>query len=194
MHDEIDLKACIRGDKRAWDALVEGSVNLIYAAVQRTVGKRQNRAGVEVDDIVQDVYARLIRDDCRLLRRFDPRKASLVTYLTLIARSTAIDALKRRTPETVSLEPEHQPAQTPLQGEKDSISDATKSLPLDLLSERQRLILHLLFNREMSVVEAAAVLGVEPQTIRSGKHKALMKLREALSAGDEPATPFVERQ
>jgi len=39
-------------------------------------------------------------------------------------------------------------------------------------------VLRLLFDEEMSVSEAAAVLGVDAQTVRSTKHKAIRKLRD----------------
>ena len=38
--------------------------------------------------------------------------------------------------------------------------------------------MELLFGREMTVTEAASVLNVDAQTIRSTKHKALTKLRK----------------
>jgi DNA-directed RNA polymerase specialized sigma24 family protein len=41
----------------------------------------------------------------------------------------------------------------------------------------------MLFDREMSVEEVAVVLGVNAQTVRSTKHKALSRLREHLSPG-----------
>jgi RNA polymerase sigma-70 factor (ECF subfamily) len=193
MQDDIDLKACIHGDKRAWDALVDRSLNLIYAAVQRCAGTRGS-GDVEVDDIVQDVYAKLVRDDYRLLRQFDASKASLVTYLTLIARSTTLDAVKRRRLDAAPLSPEHDPP-----GESDPTPTEAPppvgtTIPLETLSERQQLILHLLFDRGMSVAEAAGVLNVDPQTVRSGKHKALTKLRETLGSGDESRQSLVERE
>ena len=49
--------------------------------------------------------------------------------------------------------------------------------PLDLLTARQRLVLHLLFDRDLGVPAAARLLGVDEQTVRSSKHKALSRLR-----------------
>ncbi len=194
MQEEIDLTACIRGDKRAWDALVERAVSVIYAAVRKVVAARGRTAADEIDDIVQDVFTKLVRDDYRLLRQFDPAKASLVTYLTLIARSTALDALRRRSLSAVELREASRAAVALDPPHAEPRAAVGSSVPLETLSERQRLILHLLFDRDMSVTEAAAVLGVDPQTIRSGKHKALSKLRQVLEPGDETAGPFVERK
>ncbi len=41
----------------------------------------------------------------------------------------------------------------------------------------------LLFDEQLSVAEAAAFIGVDEQTIRSTKHKALTRLREKLTRG-----------
>ena len=55
-------------------------------------------------------------------------------------------------------------------------------LPWHLLTARQRLVLRMLFDQRMTVCRAAALLGVDEQTVRSTKHKALSRLREAAGA------------
>jgi RNA polymerase sigma factor (sigma-70 family) len=50
-------------------------------------------------------------------------------------------------------------------------------LPEALLSPRQREILAMLYDRDMDVAEIARALGIDPQTVRSGHHKAMIKLR-----------------
>jgi RNA polymerase sigma-70 factor (ECF subfamily) len=57
-------------------------------------------------------------------------------------------------------------------------------LPEALLSPRQREILAMLYDREMEVAEIARTLGIDPQTVRSAHHKAMLKLR-AHFRGDE---------
>ena len=90
----------------------------------------------------------------------------------MIARSTAIDNLRRRrelpTPPTPETESEIAEAPNEKAGPK---------IPEGLLSGRQKLVLTLLFDKEMAVDQAAALLQVTPQTIRSTKHKALTRLR-----------------
>ncbi len=55
-------------------------------------------------------------------------------------------------------------------------------LPEALLSPRQREILSMLYDRDMEVAEIAAALGVDPQTVRSTHHKAMIKLRAHFKA------------
>ncbi len=50
-------------------------------------------------------------------------------------------------------------------------------LPKDLLSPRQQLVLTMLYERDMDVAEIAKSLDVDPQTVRSTHHKAMLKLR-----------------
>jgi RNA polymerase sigma-70 factor (ECF subfamily) len=126
-----------------------------------------------VEDLTQEVFVRLCKDDFRLLRSYDPARASLSTWLTIVARSTARDGLRRRRPEAVPLDvvPEAQLAIDPVEPVQ------KLKLPEALLSPRQRQILAMLYDREMDVAEIAQALGIDPQTVRSAHHKAMVKLR-----------------
>ncbi len=55
-------------------------------------------------------------------------------------------------------------------------------LPDALLSPRQREILGMLYDKEMDVAEIARALGIDPQTVRSAHHKAMVKLRAHFKA------------
>ncbi len=176
----VDLNACIDGDKQAWDDFVDHFCGVIYAAVQRTFGRRGT--GVDrsaIDDAVQDVFLRLVKDDYRLLRSYDPNRASLSTWLTVVTRSVAIDYLRKTRRGEALTEPilEGHVTATP----PPARGAGGPSLPLHLLTARQRLVLRLLFDEELSVQEAAEVIGVDAQTIRSTKHKAITRLREQLN-------------
>jgi RNA polymerase sigma factor (sigma-70 family) len=162
-----DLAALVNGDKPAWDRFVARFAGLILAAVRRVVGP-----GGEVDDIVQDVFLRLCKDGYRLLRQFDPARAGITTWLTIVARSVAHDAIRRRRAPTQTLDdtPESALAVEPRLTE-------TVKIPPGLLSPRQQLVLTMLYDREMEVGEVAAALAVDAQTVRSTHHKALVKLR-----------------
>ncbi|MHC4414668.1 MAG: RNA polymerase sigma factor [Planctomycetota bacterium] len=171
----VDLQACLNGDKQAWDDFVDRSWAVILAAVRRTIGGRAGEAGGgDVDDSVQEVYVRLLKDEYRLLKTYDPGRASLSTWLSLVARSVTIDHLRRKRPKTVPLEAGERPGPAPRSSE-------VSSLPLHCLSPRQRLVLRMLFDEDMSVAEAARMIGVDEQTIRSTKHKALRRMQVELS-------------
>ena len=167
--------ALLRGEKAAWDAFVRRYGGLVVAAVRGVA-----MAQPEVEDLTQEVFVRLCKDDFRLLRTYDPERASLSTWITIVARSTARDGLRRRRAETVPLDavPEAQLAIDPV------LPVEKLKLPEALLSPRQREILVMLYDREMDVAEIARALGIDPQTVRSAHHKAMVKLRAHFRAND----------
>ena len=160
--------ALLRGEKAAWDAFVRRYGGLVVAAVRGVASVYG-----DVEDLTQDVFVRLCKDDFRLLRSYDPGRASLSTWITIVARSTARDGLRRRRAESVPIDavPEAQLAIDPVEPVE------KLKLPEALLSPRQREILAMLYDREMDVAEIARALGIDPQTVRSAHHKAMLKLR-----------------
>jgi RNA polymerase sigma factor (sigma-70 family) len=160
--------ALLRGEKAAWDAFVRRYGGLVVAAVRGVASVYG-----DVEDLTQDVFVRLCKDDFRLLRSYDPGRASLSTWITIVARSTARDGLRRRRAESVPIDGV-QEAQLAI----DPVEPVEKlKLPDALLSPRQREILAMLYDREMDVAEIARALGIDPQTVRSAHHKAMLKLR-----------------
>ena len=146
---------------------------LIVAAVRGTAPTHG-----DIEDLTQEVFVRLCKDDFRLLRTYDSTRAALSTWLTIVARSTARDALRRRRADSVPIEavPEAQLAVDPVEPVR------KLKLPEALLSPRQREILAMLYDREMDVAEIARALGIDPQTVRSAHHKAMIKLRAHFKA------------
>lgn len=175
------LANCLQGQKWAWDAFVQRYAGVIMAAVQRILSSRGLAADLQIaEDISQDVFVRLIKNDFRLLRTYDPRRASVPTWLTIIARSSAIDFLRRRQLPTVPLDQAPPIASPP--SELPEPASVTEHLPAGLLSPRQKLILHLLFDRQMDTPAIAKLLGVSAQTVRSTRHKAIERLRKHFAA------------
>jgi RNA polymerase sigma factor (sigma-70 family) len=173
---ETDLQALTRGDKSAWDAFVRRYAGLIVAAVR---GPAQHEGG-DVEDLVQEVFVRLCKDSFRLLKTYDPSRAGLSTWLTIVARSTARDAMRRRRLALTPIDavPERLLATDPAPAEK-------LKLPEGLLSPRQKLVVNMLYDQDMEVAEIAAALGVDPQTVRSTHHKAMLKLRDHFSTEEQ---------
>ena len=171
-----ELDALARGDKGAWDAFVRRYAGLVAAAVRGVA-----REAAEIEDLAQEVFLRLCKDDFRLLRSYDPARAGLSTWITIVARSTARDAMRRYRPVLTPIEavPEGRLAVDPV------VPIQKLKLPDALLSPRQREILTMLYDRDMEVAEIAAALGIDPQTVRSAHHKAMVKLRAHFRAKEE---------
>lgn len=172
---DADLAALLDGNKASWDRFVARHAAVIFAAVRRRLVPAGRTSDAE--DVVQDVFVKLCQHDFRLLRSYDASRAKITTWLTVIANSAAIDHLRRlrRRTEDIEAQPEAVLAVDPVIPEKVTIPDG-------LLSPRQALVLELLYRRDMTPGEAAAVLGIDPQTVRSMHHKALVKLRAHFQA------------
>ncbi len=189
---DFDLETCIRGDAEAWRAFSDQTIRLVVASIRRVCPTGRTPHGEDIDDIVQAVYIKLLRNDRRLLRNYDPARSGISTWITLIARSVAIDALRRRSLDTRPIDE--------AAGAVSSIADAPPvgpAIPTHLLTARQRLVLSMLFEDGMDVSEVAHALGVNPQTIRSTKHKAMERLRTHFrpsGPGDGPVGSNVQTE
>ncbi len=180
MSEQFDgLDQLIAGEKTAWDRFVTRFAPVIFAAVRRELGPAGR--GEDAEDVAQDVFIRLCAREFRLIRNYDAGRAKLSTWLTVIAHSAAIDHLRRQKARAQPLEsvPERLLAVDP---PKDPVKVV---IPPGLLSPRQALVLEMLYQRDMDVAEAAQVLSVNPQTVRSTHHKALVKLRAHFREPDD---------
>ncbi len=167
---EALIRRLVDGERGAWNRFVALYARVVYAAVHRrlvTAGRLD-----EVEDVAQEVFLKICRENFKLLRNYDRKRAKLTTWLTVIATTTSIDHLRRRNLATTPIDkvPEAVLSVEPRITE-------TVEIPENLLSPRQALIIELLYRREMDVSEVAEQLGIEPQTVRSTHHKAMEKLR-----------------
>src|ERR1700759_3527787 len=93
------IRALHRSDPRAVELVSERYGPLLRGFLSETLSDR---------DAVQDVLQQTLLDVWRRGRDYDPGRASLTTWLLVIARSRAIDHLRRRVPEPV--DPDRLPA------------------------------------------------------------------------------------
>jgi RNA polymerase sigma factor (sigma-70 family) len=81
------LAAVSRGDRRAFSKLYERTSAKLYGICLRLMGNE-----AEAQEVLQEAYVTVWRK----ADRFEPAKASLVTWLAVLARNTAVDRLRRR--------------------------------------------------------------------------------------------------
>jgi RNA polymerase sigma factor (sigma-70 family) len=168
------LDSLIRGEKGAWEAFVRRYAGLVVAAVRGVA-----RESSEIEDLTQEVFLRLCRNDFRLLRSYDPARAGLSTWLAVVARSSAVDHARRRRQATTPID---DVPETSLAVEDRHVEKL--KIPEGLLTERQTLILKYLYDEERDVAEIAQLLKIDAQTVRSTHHKALLRLREHFREDD----------
>src|SRR5690348_5342870 len=175
--DEVTLRACRRGDRAAFRALVHCYQDRVYALCVAL-------AGSEAEDLAQETFVR-VHDH---VARFDPAgPATLGGWILTIARRLCIDRarVRRRREELTEALPEpgwDEPLDARLERAEEAraVRRAIAALPFE-----QRAVLALRLWDGLDYQQIAAVEEVPVGTVRSRLARAKQALRQAL--GGEPA-------
>ena len=93
MRDSSDaaiVRDCLAGTPGAWDAFVSRFAGLFRHVVDRTCSQRRlELSAADRDDVVAEILVELLKGDAAALRAWAGR-ASLASYLTVVARRTAV--------------------------------------------------------------------------------------------------------
>ena len=85
-YDRLLLDRCLDGSPHAWEDFVDRFLGLVIHVVNHTGTSRNVSIDASLrDDLVSDVFLKLIEHDFAILRRFR-RQCSLHTYLAVVAR------------------------------------------------------------------------------------------------------------
>ena len=176
--DQIDVARLIGADASVWREFVRSVAPLLRAIVRRVLAPAGREA--DIADVLQDIFARLCREEFRLMRTYDPKKGRLSSWLGVLAARAAIDHLRQvgAAPPSLDALP---PIATMSPGASEPGRAEKLSLPPDLVSPQQELILRLCYEDDLDVAEIARVLRTQPQTVRAQRHKALERLRAFLA-------------
>jgi RNA polymerase sigma-70 factor, ECF subfamily len=168
--DLATVTAMKAGDQSAMAELYDRYSSIVYAVALRVLGDTG-----AAEDILQDVFLQLWRNP----GAFDSARGSLGAWLAVITRNRAIDALRRRRPETdiedviVSVAPD-------LVGEADRSRAAERVRGvLGSMSGPQRAALEMAYFEGLSHSEIATKTGEPLGTIKTRIRAGLMALRKA---------------
>ena len=90
------LHNCLAGKPGSWNDFVDRFLGMIYHVVHSTAHLRSARLSPEdVEDIAAEVLLQIVAGEFKVLKQFQGN-ASLATYLTVIARRTAVHEINRR--------------------------------------------------------------------------------------------------
>jgi RNA polymerase sigma-70 factor (ECF subfamily) len=140
----------------------------------------------EAQEVLQASYLKAI--DGRA--RFDG-KAALRTWFFGVVKTTAREHRRYRVVRSAALSswfrglPEPAPVPTPEHLTSAARNQAELNRLLERLSQRQRDLLHLVFYQELSIEEAADVLGVAVGTARTHYERGKARLKKLLSGVGE---------
>jgi RNA polymerase sigma-70 factor, ECF subfamily len=132
-------------------------------------------------DLVQDTFVKLWRS----AERYEASRGRLDTWALLMARSLAIDAVRRRVVEARALAlvpPDADAASEPGPAELAETGDLAERArrAMAALSDGQRAALELAYFGGRSSVEVAELEGIPVGTAKTRIRTGLLKLREAL--------------
>lgn len=155
------------GDHAALGALYDRHAPLVNGLALRIL-----RNVTEAEEVVQEVFLQVWHQ----ATRFDRKRGSVSGWLCVIARSRALDRLRRRIARRE--EPEEAlpvPTATPRTDEALAVRAA-----LDALSAEQKLALELAYYEGLSQSEIATKLGQPLGTVKTRMRSAMIRLREVL--------------
>ncbi len=172
------------GDELAFVALYRRRQAAIYRFALHMCG-----SAAVAEDIVQEAFLALIRDDCG----YDPERGTLAGYLFGIARKLAFRQLERGKAE-VALEDDSEDAiPSDQSGSGDPLLDLTRKEGIEALRrailslpQRYREVVALCDLEEVDYSDAAFVLGCPIGTVRSRLHRARALLLEKMRKEHSP--------
>ncbi|MBQ6042067.1 MAG: RNA polymerase sigma factor [Oscillospiraceae bacterium] len=174
------------GDEYAFNEIIEAYRNPVTFFIQRYVHDI-----CAAEDIAVDVFMELVVHP----KRYDPDetsgkyRGSLKTYLFMLARSRALDFLrKRKRARAVPLEEAEQTLadetdleeQTIRSEQKRQLNEAIKTLPED-----QQIAVHLVYFEQYSYEEAAAIMRKSRKQVDNLLYRAKSALRNLIGKDGE---------
>jgi RNA polymerase sigma-70 factor (ECF subfamily) len=169
------------GDEAAIASLYDRYATVLYTVAYRIVGER-----ADADEVVVEAFTQAWRE----ASRFEPGRGSVAGWLTMIARSRALDlvrarARRERITSTAADQPDEPPAMGAWQGDPADRLDRTERqrqvlAALGELSPPQRQAIELAFYEGLSQSEIATRLNEPLGTVKTRVRLGMQKLRDRL--------------
>jgi len=184
-NDNLSLNALRNGDRAEFSKLVEVYSPFIYRLGMKILDNPQ-----DAEDILQETFIKTYR----YLKDFDGR-SKLSTWLYRIATNEALMLLRKKRPETISVDEAHDNLdenRKPIHivdwcclPEKELMSGENMEMlnrAVDKLSTNLRLVFLLRDIEGLSTRETAEVLEISESAVKTRLSRARLYLREELSA------------
>lgn len=180
--DEMRLRGWIaaiaRGDEQALGNLYDATLGRVHGLALRITRNAQ-----AAEEVAEDVYWQVWRQALR----FDPARGNAMTWLLTIARSRALDSLRRVDEADAHPEPETLiAAEAAQEGDPQDLLEATQRshalhAALETLDALPRQLLALAFFRGLTHEEIAEQSALPLGTVKSHIRRALTALRGVLA-------------
>ncbi len=146
------------------------------------------RNRTDAEDLVQDTFLKVWRTGSA----FDPARGSLDTWMLLVARSLAIDLIRRRSLEARKLASQPKVSEAsdePGPEQRAEVTDLFEraSHAMARLPQRQRSVLELTYLAQRSTKEVAELMQIPRGTVKSRAHAGMAVLQDAFRDGGDDA-------
>ncbi|MBK8258259.1 MAG: sigma-70 family RNA polymerase sigma factor [Polyangiaceae bacterium] len=186
------LDNALAGDRSAVRELIANLRPVVQTAVVGVLARSRGSArgrplAQEVDDFVQEVFARLFASDAKELRRWQPAVAPLETFVRGIAYCDAVSILRNRTTSPYTEDPIEPEQFDPIP--KSEPTPETRAISRDALlrlvdairnglGPRGAAVFELLILRERPVEEVCATLAMSEDAVYAWRSRIGKKARE----------------
>jgi RNA polymerase sigma factor (sigma-70 family) len=176
-----DLAQIARGDQRAFERFYDATLARVFGVVRRICVD-----SALAEEVIEDVYVQVWREAAR----FDPARGVALAWLLMMARSRALDALRRVEPAMVVADPQSLVDEPPADADPLGLLEAMRrgSAVRSALAElpvRERQMIALAFFRGLTHGEIATAMHLPLGTVKTAIRRALGSLRARLD-GREP--------
>lgn len=177
------LHNCLAGKPGSWNDFVDRFLSMIYHVVHSTAHLRSARLSPEdVEDIAAEVLLQIVAGEFKVLKLFQGN-ASLATYLTVIARRTAVHEINRRQAvreeiRSGAVTPDDDGADESVAAQRSVESLEEVERLLRKLSGRDREVVRLFYLEGRTYEEISTDLDIPVNTLGAMLSRARTKLRE----------------
>jgi RNA polymerase sigma-70 factor (ECF subfamily) len=181
--DAAVLARLVDGDESGLAVLYDRHATAVYSLALRIV-----RDAAEAEDVTQEVFAQVWSQ----ARRFDSSRGSVAAWLVMMARSRALDRLRRKQAVLKPGPGEHILAEIPddtpsvelLAASEEEARSARAALAA--LPSAERTALELAYYEGLTQSEIAARTGQPLGTVKTRIRSALRRIREAMATRAAP--------
>ena len=207
------LRACLdTGNTAAWGEFVRVYQRLIASMVLRALRQYTNLTAELVDDLVQTVFLRLVRDDCALLRHFEPeREGSFEKYLKQVSVSVVLDHYRKEKAGKRSGDRLAVPLEDLIETMKADGANVEQEVLINQVfvaagvetrdsptGARDRAIFAMRFRQGLTCIEIAKVKGfnLTPEGVESVLHRLTSSVRKRVrvAKGNSDDPPLIEKK
>jgi|ERR1700678_3753691 RNA polymerase sigma-70 factor, ECF subfamily len=185
------VRRCLRtGNQEAWAEFVRFFQPLVTRSVLRVMRNYGASSPALVDDLAQETYMRICKQECRALQEFEHRhEESIFGYIKVIATSVAIDhfrslATQKRRGEVADDGTNVQAVISPRTIEHTAILRELDDLLAAKESERDRNIFWLYYRQGFTARDIASMphLGLTQKGVESCIYRLTQTLRNAVKS------------